>query len=35
MLRDKIFLKKINQENDKNIEIKRMRTKNRLKKQMQ
>ena len=27
--------KKINQENDKNIEIKRMRTKNRLKKQMQ
>jgi hypothetical protein len=35
MLRDKIFKKKINQENDKNIEIKRMRTKNRLKKQMQ
>jgi len=33
MLRDKIK-KKINKEKDKNISIKRMRTKNKLKKQM-
>jgi len=32
MLREKIEKKKINQENDKNIAIKRMRTKNKLKK---
>jgi hypothetical protein len=37
MLKDNLFFlkKKINQEKDKNIAIKRMRIKNKLKKQMQ